>query len=101
MQCGNIRYKVSTKQLQNKIEKIVIFKNTFYSFVNTKEELLITDIYNDMVYNENRNNLIIEDVKNTVNNGRIPIILSEKIEHLNILKEKLSGLENPIITYKS
>lgn len=103
MQCWNIRYKVNAKQIKNDIEKVVIFKETFYKFQNfeSTEKFLITDIYNDMVYNETRNNLIVSDITEIVKEGRIPIILSERVEHLNILKEKLNNLDIPIIIYKS
>jgi hypothetical protein len=45
--------------------------------------------------------LIVSDIIEVVKAGRIPIILSERVEHLNILKEKLNNLDIPIIIYKS
>ena len=53
-----------------------------------------------MCHNTFRNSIIIEDIKKSIEEGRIPIVLTERVEHLNILKESLEKLEIPIIIYK-
>ena len=104
MQCGDIRVRVSNKELkQNKeMEHTVIVKNTGYKYIPTeeKEKIQISEILNDMCHNAFRNNIIIEDIKKCISEGRIPIVLTERVEHLKILKEGLDSLNIPVVIYK-
>lgn len=84
------------------MKHIVITRKTGYFY--TKEEdnnsISIAHILNDMVYDEKRNAIMIKDIKECVKEGRIPIILTERIEHIRILKEQLEELDVPILVYK-
>lgn len=104
MQCGDIRARVSNRELkQNReIEHEVIVKKTNYKYIPTeeKEKIQISEILNDMCQNVFRNSMIIEDIKKSVLEGRIPIVLTERIEHLKILKEALEDLKVPVVIYK-
>ena len=53
-----------------------------------------------MCHNVFRNSLIIEDINKCIEEGRIPIVLTERVEHLNVLKEQLEKLEVPVVIYK-
>ena len=104
MQCGDIRCRVSNRELkQNKEMKHTVFvKKTNYKYIPTeeKEKMQISEILNDMCYNVFRNSIITEDIKKCVLEGRIPIVLTERVEHLKILKESLENLEVPVVVYK-
>lgn len=104
MQCGDVRVRVSNKELkQNKeMEHTVIVKNTGYKYIPTeeKEKIQISEILNDMCHNVFRNNMIIEDIKKCISEGRIPIVLTERVEHLKILKDGLDSLDIPVVIYK-
>ena len=104
MQCGDIRVRVRNSQLGNykEMEHVVIVKNTGYKYIPSEEDEKIDyhEVLNDMCNNVFRNNLIIEDVKKCVLDGRIPIVLTERVEHLNVLKEGLKDLGVPIVIYK-
>ena len=108
MQCGDIRVRVANRELkQNReMEHIVIVKNTGYKFIGEeeKQKLQISELLNDMCNNVFRNEIIIEDIKQSVLEGRIPIVLTERVEHLKILKdgldEKLKGPDIPVVIYK-
>ena len=104
MQCGDIRVRVSNKELkQNKeMENTVIVKKTNYKYIpnDEKDKILISEILNDMCHNVFRNSMIIEDIKKCIAEGRIPIVLTERVEHLKILKEGLDELNIPIVIYK-
>ena len=104
MQCGDIRVRVSHCELkQNKeMEHIVIVKKTNYKYIPTeeKDKIKISEILNDMCHNVFRNDMIIQDIKKCVLEGRIPIVLTERIEHLKILKESLEDLEVPVVVYR-
>ena len=104
MQCGDIRVRVSNKELkQNKeMEHTVIVKKTNYKYIpnDEKDKILISEILNDMCHNVFRNSLIIEDIKKCVADGRTPIVLTERVDHLKILKENLEELDIPVVIYK-
>ena len=104
MQCGDIRVRVSNCELkQNKeMEHAVIVKKTNYKYipVEEKDKIQISEILNDMCHNTFRNSIIIGDIKNSIEEGQIPIVLTERGEHLKILTESLEKLEIPIIIYK-
>lgn len=104
MQCGDIRVRVSNKELkQNKeMEHTVIVKKTNYKYIPSDEQdkILISEILNDMCHNVFRNSMIIEGIKKCVADGRTPIVLTERVEHLKILKEGLDELNIPIVIYK-
>lgn len=104
MQCGDIRARVSNRELkQNReMEHKVIVKKTNYKYIPTeeKDKIQISEILNDMCQNVFRNSMIIEDIKKSILEGRIPIVLTERIEHLKILKEALEDLNVPVVIYK-
>ena len=104
MQCGDIRVRVSNKKLkQNKeMEHIVVVRKTNYKYIPSeeKDKIQISEIFNDMSHNIFRNSMIIDDIKKCVLEGRVPIVLTERVEHLKILKESLEDLEVPIVVYK-
>ena len=104
MQCGDIRVRVSHRELkQNKeIEHTVIVKKTNYKYIPSeeKDKIQISEILNDMCHNIFRNSMIIEDIKKCVLEGRVLIVLTERVEHLKILKESLEDLEVPVVVYK-
>ena len=104
MQCGNIKVRVSNKELkQNKeMEHTVIVKKTNYKYIPTEErdKIQISEILSDMCHNVFRNSLIIEDIGKCISEGRIPIVLTERAEHLNILREQLEYMNVPVVIYK-
>lgn len=98
MQCGPVRYKVDAKSQAEKrsFEHYLIPRFTPYRQENNDKT--ITEIYKDLAENELRNNYIVNDVIKAVKNGRTPIVLTERREHVLKLKEMLSGYCNNIIT---
>ena len=100
MQCGDIRCRINNKE--SKTNKKVIVRRTNYQYapVKTMESVTFSKILNDMSHNEIRNNIIIQDIKQTIEKQRIPIVLTERLEHLNVLKESLEKLEVPVVIYK-
>jgi len=55
----------------------------------TTEQTEINDIYYELYQNEERNNLIIQEILEAYREGRECLVLSERIEHLDILKDAL------------
>ena len=97
MQCGPIRYRVDPKEIADKrpFEHYLIPR--FTSFRTVKNQT-ITALYKELADNRSRNELIIEDVVAAIKENHTPIILTERREHVEALKQLLSGKCKNIIT---
>lgn len=91
MQCGPIRYKVDAKKEAEKrefdhfiIPRFTSFRKPLYQ---NEKEWHISDIYKHLCENKLRNKLIVDDIEKSVNDGRHPIVLTERISHMDILHE--------------
>jgi len=93
MHCGKIRYRVDAKEQAEArpFEHFVIPRFTRFQKPAPRDESkwTITDIYNDIQNSELRNSLIIQDVAAAVEQGRNPIILTERTEHVKYLESQL------------
>ena len=99
MQCGSIRHLVDAKsQAQNRgFSHYIIPRFTSFRSLNSKEKA-ITQIYTEITENANRNKQIVSDAIYAVENGRTPIIITERTEHIEVLKDMLLGKCENIIT---
>ena len=92
MQCGPIRYRVDAKEQAEKRDFSHFLVPRFTSFRKIYEPgTMITQIYTDLAKSEMRNNIIVSDVTRTIEHGRTPIVLTERKEHAQTLRELLSG----------
>ena len=89
MQCGPVRYLVDAKSQA--------VKRTFSHFVIPRFTRMrlpaangIQDMYAGVVENENRNELLVTDTLNLIQEGRTPILLTERKEHAALLASRLS-----------
>ncbi len=98
MQCGPIRYRVDAKSQAEKraFEHYLIPRFTPYRCENKDKN--ITEIYKDLAENELRNSYIVNDIIKAFKSGRVPIVLTERREHVLKLKDMLSGYCQNIIT---
>ncbi len=89
MQCGPIRYKVHPKSQDagTQFKHLLICRTT--DFVIDNPNLSIQAIYAALVVDEKRNSLILDDVRQAIQEGRSPVLLTERKEHLDILAERL------------
>jgi superfamily II DNA or RNA helicase len=91
MQCGPIRYK-STEKAEARLrpfEHIVIPKETSTNF-EEGGTLGLQAVYDRLLRDEDRNELILEDICKVYAEGRSALVLSERKEHLAILQDLLS-----------
>lgn len=103
MRCGPVRYVVNAKEqaISRPFEHYVFVRPTsFVPFSESSDDLRIQfqQLYEQMIQDENRNNLICSDIVEAVEKGRVPLVLTERNEHLELLHEKLSAkIKNIII----
>ena len=102
-QCGKILFSTSSKQM-NKMQNFDHYFIPRFSNFHFKPDSNTTDknrsinsYYAELVKNEARNELIAEDVKNAVKNGRTPLVLSDRIEHLETLEKHLKNSAKNVI----
>ena len=107
MQCGQILYATTAKQMNSvqNFEHYFIPRFTNFHIAAENAELSkssIQNYYSEMVQAEARNMLIVSDVRDAVKEGRTPLILSDRIEHLKLLKNYLkdAALHVIVITGK-
>lgn len=103
MQCGPIRYKVNSKDISkmNEIEHIVIKRNTQFKFCAYEEgKTSINDIYRSLIEDEPRNNMIFGDILNVLEEGKSPILLTERRSHIDYFEEKFKGFVKNIIVLR-
>jgi superfamily II DNA or RNA helicase len=104
MQCGPVRHRVDerTQAAVRPFEHKVIVRKTGFKIDKDVdlEDLPIHKLYAALTNDENRNNLIIDDVISTVDRKRSPILLTERKEHLALLGARLSHFIRNLIVLK-
>ncbi len=102
MQCGPIRYKVDARKQADKrpFDHYVIPRFTSFRKPVTQDEKewTIGEIYSEISTSELRNKLIIDDVAKSVEEGRNPLILTERTAHVEILANALKEFLPNVVT---
>ena len=99
MQLGSIRHKVTAKSYT----KVHSFKHLLYPrYTNFKSTMTngpkqIQTIYNEVVQDEVRNRLIFDDVLQALDEGAVPLILTERVEHVKILEHMFKNFVKNLI----
>ena len=101
-QCGKILYSTTSRQMNESqnFEHYFIPRFTSFHYMpedNDSSPVKINKLYEMLVQNDARNTLIAEDVKSAVEKGKTPLILSERIEHLELLYENLKSFAKNVI----
>jgi hypothetical protein len=98
MQCGPIRYSVSAKEQAGKRNfehyAIPCFTRFRKPLTEHESDWHITKIYTALATNELRNQQIATDVQEAVVNGRTPVILTQRKEHVLLLAAILKNQTN-------
>lgn len=92
MQCGEIRYRTDAKEHAEArpFEHYLIPRFTkLRKPANRDEKWRIDEVYTAIQKSDIRNNQIVEDVLAAVENGRNPIVLTERKDHVKYLVSKL------------
>ncbi len=102
MQCGPIRHKIQTKHQigQNNTEHLVMPRITLLTMPENQGKTKIHDLYAAIVADQHRNEMILQDIMEALQNGRKPLLLTERIEHLNFFKEALKTQVQNLIIFK-
>lgn len=105
MNCGPVRYRVSAREQAAKrpFEHRVIVRGTRVSMVDATVETavpIIHGLYHTLMHNADRNAMIAEDVSGCLREGRSPVVLTERREHLGSLEDLLRSLTPNLVVLK-
>src|SRR5690625_931595 len=95
MQCGPIRYQVNAKsqaKVRPFIHRLIPRKTHF----NTKKTNF-QEICAELILDSARNQQIFDDVLHSLEAGRSPIILTNRLQHLEVLTKMFTGFAKNII----
>lgn len=91
MQCGPVCHQIKQSDLSDHLSdsSVIVRETDFVCEWNDNSK--IHEVWLKLVSDEQRNQIIIDDVVNTLNESRFPLILTERREHLEKLAEMLKG----------
>lgn len=95
MQCGPIRHRVDarTQAAARPFAHCVHVRPTGFCSLQTAAEdrrVQFQALYSELIADQARNQLVCDDVLQSVGEGRSPLVLTERNEHLDALTERLS-----------
>ncbi len=102
MQCGDIRYKVDSLKFNKElnIPMKVIIRKSHLSFTDPNIDNYELNEINDLIAKDIiRSENIIKDIKKEYDNGKNILVLTERLELMNYIYDKLSKYTNNIFKY--
>jgi len=102
MQCGPIRFKETDKKAAatRPFKHVVIPRNTDFKIPPNLTNSGIQDIYALLALDKDRNELICNDLLESLEMGCSPLLLTERIEHLESFASRLKGIVRNLIVLK-
>ncbi|NLE40055.1 MAG: DEAD/DEAH box helicase family protein [Pirellulaceae bacterium] len=103
MQCGPVRHRVDAKAqaAARPFEHAIHVRPTSFRPAKAADEDVrrqFQDLYEELIADDARNRFIRDDVMEAVQEGRSPLILTERNEHLDLLADLLStGVEHLVV----
>jgi len=100
LQCGPIRHRVDARAQAEAqpFEHVVVPRLTSFALSVDAADAGIQEIYSRLVNDQARTDMIVTDVLEAVADGRAPLVLTERTEHLERMQELLaSRVENLVV----
>ncbi|HXV59935.1 MAG TPA: DEAD/DEAH box helicase, partial [Vicinamibacteria bacterium] len=93
LQLGPVRFAVSSQVEANDrpFERSLVVRETTFRLRQGTSNATIQDIYRELAEDDTRNRLILDDVAAALREGRSPIVLTERRDHLDLLERELAG----------
>lgn len=100
MQCGPIIHQIKDQEINQDFPDCFVMPRITLFDCEWNERSNIYELWSKLVTDVKRNEMIANDIKKTIAEGRFLLILTERKEHLVILKEMLSPyIENLCVLY--
>ena len=106
MQCGPVRHRVNAKvqAAARPFEHRVLVRPTPFesrSSADRDPRVEFQALYQELVADELRNRRICDDVVECVRNGRSPLVLTERSEHLDRLEQQLAASVRHLVVLRA
>ncbi len=106
MQCGPVRHRVNARAqaAARPFDHLVLVQPTTFQPVRTPDadkRVEFQALYQELVDDEPRNRRICDDVVESVNNGRSPLVLTERNEHLDRLESTLAASVRHLVVLRA
>jgi superfamily II DNA or RNA helicase/very-short-patch-repair endonuclease len=106
MQCGPVRYQVSARAqaASRPFEHFVLVQPTAFQPTRNPDpdkRVEFQSLYQELVDDQTRTQRICEDVLESVRNGRSPLILTERNEHVNRFEHELASRVGHVVVLRA
>ncbi len=91
MQCGPVVARIRQKDVNQHISEFLVVSRSTEFTCKWTEDSKIHEVWPKLVENSQRNQMIIADILKAIEDGRFPIILTERKNHLEFLAEALKN----------
>ena len=93
---------IATAYIGQRMHKVISCKTSFKlpPSIDNNERPAIHEIYAALISDEERNNIIVQDVLQSVKAKRFPLLLTERRDHLEKMLELLSLLIKNVFVFK-
>lgn len=105
MQCGPIRHRVHAKEqaaMRPFKHHVIVRPTGFRSMAESEQNsrMEFQRLYNELMVSDARNKMICADVSNVLREGRTPMLITERTDHLKTLADSLHKAEAQVITLR-
>jgi superfamily II DNA or RNA helicase len=104
MQCGPVRHRVQARALesaQGRVHRVWLRETAFIAPPNANEaRLAMPVLYAKLASDDVRNSLIFEDVLAALEEGRCPVVLTERRDHLELLRVKFEKFTKHLVVLR-
>jgi superfamily II DNA or RNA helicase len=106
MQCGPVRHRVDARApaAARPFEHTVLVRPTAFQSagsMQTDKRVEFHSLYQQLVGDDTRTRTICEDILEAVQDGRLPLVLTERNEHLDRFEGELSGKAQHIVVLRA
>jgi superfamily II DNA or RNA helicase len=102
MQCGPVRFRETEKKAAaaRPFRHIVIPRHTNFKMPVDLSDAGIQDVYGFLAHDRDRNDLIFNDLLKVIKMGYSPLVLTERVEHLELFASRLGETVRNVIVLK-
>jgi superfamily II DNA or RNA helicase len=104
MQCGPVRYRVDARKqaASRPFDHKVIFRRTEFQIPRCQpdEQPAIQELYAKIAQDPARNDLIFDDILSALEDGRSPVVITERKDHLDMLAGRLSKFAKNVVVLR-